>query len=109
MKIEIIKELIKYLDKRSLRRICFELLRMIDDFEIENFCLREKNTELKSQKSIERIRADAAEIRNESSERMLLKLINAVEKHFDLSKLNKEQEESNYEEDNIEKVKACKF
>lgn len=107
MRIENIKHLLKYLDKRSLRKICFELLRMVDDFEVENFCLKEKNAELKSQNTIEQIRADAAEIRNESSERMMMKLINAVEKHFDLSKLNKEKEESNYEEDNIEEVKAC--
>ncbi|MCI8806318.1 MAG: hypothetical protein HFE59_10685 [Clostridiales bacterium] len=100
-------EMLKHLDKRSLIKVCFELLRIVDDYEVENFCLREKNEEFKSKNTIEQIRADAAEIRNESSERMLMKLINVVEKHFELSKLNKEQEESNDEKNNFKEVKTC--
>lgn len=106
MKIELIKHILKSLDKKGLRKVCFELLRMVDDYEIENFNLREKNAKFKSKTIEEQIRADAAEIRNESSERMLMLLVNAIEKHFDLSTLLEEKEGLNDEKNNSQKVKA---
>lgn len=41
MKTKNIKHLLRYSDKKSLRKMCAELLKMLDDSEIENFCLRE--------------------------------------------------------------------
>lgn len=47
MKTKNIKNLIKHSDKKSLRKMCFGLLKVIDDYEIENFCLKEKIEEQK--------------------------------------------------------------
>lgn len=47
MKTKNIKSLIKYSDKKSLRKMCFGLLKALDDYEIENFCLKEKIEEQK--------------------------------------------------------------
>lgn len=107
MKIELIKQLIKSLDKKGLRKICFELLQMVDDYEIENFNLREENKKIESNNVKERIRADATEIRAESTERLFMIIANAIEKCFDLSTLLEEKEVLNDEKNNSQKVKAC--
>ncbi|MBO5100576.1 MAG: hypothetical protein J6B63_04630 [Treponema sp.] len=78
MQIKIVKNILKQLDKKSLRKVCFSLLQEIDDYEIQNFYLEEKISKLKTEKTKEQIRADAIEIRNEASERLLLILTDAI-------------------------------
>lgn len=78
MQIKIVKNILKQLDKKSLRKVCFSLLQEIDDYEIQNFYLEEKISKLKTEKTKEQIRADATEIRNEASERLLLILTDAI-------------------------------
>ncbi|MBP3630241.1 MAG: hypothetical protein J6J23_01995 [Clostridia bacterium] len=78
MQIKIVKNILKQLDKKSLRKVCFSLLQEIDDYEIQNFYLEEKISKLKTEKTKEQIRADATEIRSEATERLLLILTDAI-------------------------------
>ncbi len=105
MKFKDIRTIFNLSDKKSLKKICLNFIRRIDDLEIENFCLKEK---IEKQKEIfasqivrERVRADANELRNEDLNRISLKLIEAVEKFIDLSGLN-EQEGLKNEKNNSE-------
>ena len=108
MKKESFKEALKYLDKKTLRKLCVSFKKQIEDKEVEIFCLKEnaekQKKEFKSLITRETIRADSKELLSESLERILQKII-TDDKDFDYSLSDEKDEKGvrNYEENNIKK------
>ena len=96
MKNESFKETLKYLDKKTLRKICVSFKKQIEDKEVEIFNLKEyaekQKEDLKNRIIEETPRADSKELLSESIERVLEKV----------AKVDK-IEGLNYEEYNIKK------
>ncbi len=94
MKNENFKEALKYLDKKTLRKLCVSFKKQIEDKEVEIFCLKEnaekQKKEFKCLITRETIRTDSKELLSESLERILEKVI-ADGKSFDYN--------SSYEKD----------
>lgn len=95
MKNESFKETLKYLDKKTLRKMCVSFKKQIEDKEVEIFCLKENAEKQKedynNRITREIIRADAKEMLSESLERILEKVMTDG-KSFDYS-LSDEKDE----------------
>ena len=95
MKNESFKEALKYLDKKTLRKLCVSFKKQIEDKEVELFCLKEnaekQKVDYNSRITREIIRADAKEMLSESLERILKKVM-TYGKSFDYT-LSDEKDE----------------
>lgn len=78
MKNESFKETLKYLDKKTLRKICVSFKKQIEDKEVEIFNLKEyaekQKEDFKNRIIEETPRADSKELLSESIERVLEKV-----------------------------------
>ena len=103
-----LQAILNFLDKKSLIKINVTLFEIIKDLESENFHFKKKaeNCESESEEKYraERMRADANEIRAESLEILLKKLIDKILK----LKGEPADEENNFEEFKADELQGCK-